>query len=170
MKGFKRHSRRSRYSVRRIKSRVTYSTREIAELLGVHTATVLKWYKSDLEKIDNSRPFLVMGTALKHFLSNRQTKRRRPCGPHQMMCMKCRMPVTADPHSFHVTNCNAKTALVSANCSICGTRVNRSASAGNLLDTLKNLGCDTTLAKNLSEAVQPVLNTDFVVKKKPDEN
>lgn len=154
-----RKSKKRLSNMNRIYRRVTYTTKEIAVLLEVHSRTVQEWYKAGLERIDDGRPFLVLGEALLEFLSHRIVKRRQECGPGQVMCFRCRQPVAPVPESLRVRRKNVKTALISAVCAQCGAKVNRASSSERLLNTLISLGCDTTRAKNLCRSTDAVVKT-----------
>ena len=104
---------------------LSYDTHEIAKLLGIHRNTVRTWFKAGLVRIDDRRPFLVLGSALKEFITERQRKRRRKCAPGEFYCFKCRAPrtpwgSTADA-TMHTENVIRLTAL----CCACETEMHR---------------------------------------------
>lgn len=79
-------------SPRRVKSTRTYTVDEAARLLGVHKNTVRRWLIQGLAAIDERRPLLIHGPALIAFLGERRAKRKQPCGPGRMYCVRCRAP------------------------------------------------------------------------------
>jgi len=77
---------------RLVKELRTYTVAEIAEVLGVHRNTVRHWLKTGLTALADGRPTLVRGAELKRFLAAKRSRRKRPCGPGTIYCMKCREP------------------------------------------------------------------------------
>jgi hypothetical protein len=69
-----------------------YSTHELALCLGVHKNTVRHWQDNGLESIDSNRPVLFQGSAVRAFLTVRNAKRKRPCAPGTLYCLRCREP------------------------------------------------------------------------------
>lgn len=68
---------RRRYPLSRIKQTCSYDPGDIVKLFGIHRNTVRHWLKDGLIPIDDRRPVLVHGTALKTFLTERQRSRRQ---------------------------------------------------------------------------------------------
>lgn len=83
---------RRRPNYRLVKRHRSYSVEEIARLLRVHKNTVRAWLRQDLPTIDGRRPTLVHGPDPIHFLKNRRQVGKRPCGPDELFCVKCRWP------------------------------------------------------------------------------
>lgn len=77
---------------RRIKTHRSYTISEAAKLLGVHKNTVETWLRVGLPHIRAPRPILILGHDLKHFLSDRRQKARKPCPTGHLFCLKCRAP------------------------------------------------------------------------------
>ena len=69
-----------------------YRVDEVARLYGVHPNTVRQWLKAGLCALDSGRPALIHGTALRAFHENRRQRRKRPCQPGEIYCMRCRAP------------------------------------------------------------------------------
>lgn len=85
-----------------------------------------------LPAIDDRRPLLISGAALKAFLVDRRKRRRRTCRPGKFYCFSCRDPRapwggTADV-SFH----SAKVVRLAALCSFCETAMHKAAKRSNL--------------------------------------
>ncbi|MCB1613963.1 MAG: helix-turn-helix domain-containing protein [Xanthomonadales bacterium] len=71
----------------------SYTIAEIAQLFGVHRNTVRGWLKEGLLTCDDRRPTLILGRHLHDFLKAKRQKHRHACGPGQIYCVRCRLPV-----------------------------------------------------------------------------
>jgi len=79
------------HNTNRIKSRHTYTIKEIGELLNVHIRTVHSWTKTGLPVLDtDSKPHLIMGIKLKNFLKLRKAGRKRPLKDGEFFCTRCK--------------------------------------------------------------------------------
>lgn len=116
---------RRRYPLNRIKQGGTYEPIDIVRLFGIHRNTVAHWLKQGLKAIDDRRPILIHGTALKRFLSSRQEARRQTCRLDQLLCFRCRAPRSAWGDVADVFPVTDKTAKLSALCSECETPMHR---------------------------------------------
>ena len=79
---------------RRVKIHRSYKVEEIALLLGVHKNTVRAWVKVGLPTCDRKRPTLILGHDLAAFLQDRRARRKQPCQPGEIYCVRCRSPKT----------------------------------------------------------------------------
>lgn len=76
---------------RRIKSHLVYTAAEIAEALGLHRQTVLRWIKSGKLEADCTRkPWLVAGNVLKAHLGERRQAGKCRLALAQLYCLGCR--------------------------------------------------------------------------------
>ena len=75
-----------------IKMHRSYSVGELAAVCGVHKNTVRHWQRQGLEPIDDGRPVLFQGAAVRDFLAERNASRKRPCPPGTLYCFRCREP------------------------------------------------------------------------------
>lgn len=76
----------------RVKQHRSYSVDELARCCEVHKNTVRNWQSDGLKPIDNARPILFQGAAVRDFLSRRNSSRKRPCPPGTLYCFRCRCP------------------------------------------------------------------------------
>lgn len=76
----------------RVKVHRTYTVEELADLTDVHVNTVRAWRKIGLDALDDGRPALFKGDAIKAFLERRKSSGKRPCGPGEIFCLACRVP------------------------------------------------------------------------------
>lgn len=70
----------------------SYTVEEVARLYGIHRNTVRNWVREGLPACDNERPMLILGRELEAFLKARSRKNKRPCGPGEIYCVRCRAP------------------------------------------------------------------------------
>jgi len=106
----------------------SYTVEEVARLYGLSRNTVRAWLKGgDLEAIDNGRPVLIQGRALRVFLEARRAAAKRPCPPGTLYCLKCRAP---RPPALGMADFVAKqggAGNITALCDVCGAAMNRRA-------------------------------------------
>lgn len=84
--------RRRRADPRLAKIHRNYTVDEVARLFGIHKNTVRSWIKLGLPTIDEQRPTLVHGLALRRFLEDRRKGRKQTCRPGELYCVRCRSP------------------------------------------------------------------------------
>ena len=75
-----------------IKIHRTYDVSELAACCGVHKNTVRHWRGEGLASLDKRKPILFLGATVREFLKLRNAKRKQPCGPGQLYCLRCRQP------------------------------------------------------------------------------
>jgi hypothetical protein len=75
-----------------VKQHRSYSIEEAAQTLRVHQNTVRFWISCGLPLVDRKRPHLIKGVDLIDFLKQRRSQNKRPCGPGQIYCLRCRAP------------------------------------------------------------------------------
>lgn len=122
-----------RYSYRSIKTKESYSPREIAQLFNIDTKTVRRWIEGGLKVIaEDTNPLLVMGSELKDFIAKMQQKRKVSLSETEFYCVKCQDSRIAKDGSIQIIKtgktigkCKADQFLRIGTCKICGTRLNR---------------------------------------------
>jgi hypothetical protein len=113
-----------RINPRLIKLHHCYSVEEASARLGVHKNTVRGWQRDGLEAIDQSRPVLFPGKALRAYLIGKRMAAKRPCPPGMLYCFKCR---THRPPALDMLDYiprNGTSGNLSALCATCGTVMN----------------------------------------------
>lgn len=84
-----------KYDTRKIISKRSYSTEEIATALGVHVQTVRSWRKQGMKPIEASTsPFLYIGSEIRAFLQRIQDKKKVKLKDDELYCVSCRKGVT----------------------------------------------------------------------------
>ncbi|OGT08325.1 MAG: hypothetical protein A2X78_03070 [Gammaproteobacteria bacterium GWE2_37_16] len=132
LKKYKRH-----FNVRRIKRNLSYSTQEIADLLGTTRNAVNSWYKRGLEKNDDRKMPLVFGENLINFLNHQRTKGKQKCAPDEFYCCKCKVPCKAWENLVDIKYIDAKRIAISGLCEKCSTEMYRLAAAKNIEELKK---------------------------------
>ncbi|MEO8581788.1 MAG: hypothetical protein ABI425_04435 [Patescibacteria group bacterium] len=118
------------HQLRRIKTKKSYSSMELANLLSVHVQTVRSWASNGLEPLspDVHRP-LFLGQTVKSYLSQLQNARKVKLQVGEFYCLRCRIAIT--PQSVievdrHVTIGKHKDSiLLTAHCPQCNCPVNK---------------------------------------------
>lgn len=123
-------SKKRKPDLRRIRTTKTYTVPEIAMVLSRSIATVRRWIRDGLPILDNNHPTLVDGAVLRQWL---QKKWEAKCADNELYCFKCRKPRMAMLGTARVGPRNAKMITINANCEVCGNRMNRGASAADLM-------------------------------------
>lgn len=81
-----------RHSAQRVKRLRTYNVREAAKVTGATPGTVRHWLKDGLHAVEGCYPTIIRGADLIDFLQRRNMKRKRPCGPGRLFCLRCKEP------------------------------------------------------------------------------
>jgi hypothetical protein len=161
MRQQKLRSRRRRYALNRVKTRLSYEVAEMAQLFGVHRNTVRQWLQEGLETIDDRRPLLVHGVALKAFLVQRQSARKHVCGPGEFFCFKCRMPRPAYGGMADVGAHTAKIVKLTAICAVCETEMHRTVRRADLGKFAEVLNLKSMASERLKDRANAIANCDF---------
>jgi hypothetical protein len=129
-----------RISSRHIRGLLTYSVAEAARVTGAHRNTIHHWLGSGLPTIDSRKPILIKGAALKAFIDSRRARRRQPCGPGRIFCLKCREPKRPAFDEVEYEPDNRKLGRLIGLCPDCGGIILRRTSALRIRDAAGNLG------------------------------
>ena len=155
-------TRSGRQNPRLVKIHRSYSVEEAARLSAVHKNTVLRWLDDGLPKIDSRKPILILGRELAAFLERRRARRKRPCGPSEMFCLRCRCPRA--PAELIATY-QPQTALLGnlrASCGTCGGAMNRRTSAAKLRHFSGHLKIMLPEAlHHIDQSPEPTLNSEL---------
>lgn len=117
----------ARLNPRLVKLHRSYTVDEVARLLGTHRNTVRGWLRAGLKAIDDRRPLMIQGQALRDFLHGRRDNAKRPCVPGTLYCCKCRMPRQPAKGTATFAAQTGCAGTLRAICEICGTRMFRRA-------------------------------------------
>ena len=84
------------YNLRKIKTKKSYSTQELAELCGIHPQTVRSWRNDGLQSIDEESHYsLFLGSAVKEYLQQQTNLRRVRLGQNEFYCLSCKLKTTS---------------------------------------------------------------------------
>ena len=114
-----------RYNPNRCKINRNYTLSEIAVLYGVHKSTVKAWLRRGLKRIDNQRPYIILGRDLKQFIKDLRSINKRSCELGEIYCMKCRMPRTPEQKSISFEAESSSYGRIKASCNVCQCVMNR---------------------------------------------
>ncbi len=142
-----------RLNYRLAKIHRSYTVPEVVRLYGVHRNTVFHWIKDGLQVCDDRRPILILGRHLSEFLRARRKKRRHTCGPGQIYCVRCRVPVLPAGAMVDLLPRSPKTADLMGICPTCEAMVYRRVSLARL-DAVKGV-----LDVRLTEALQHIVDS-----------
>lgn len=119
-----------KYEVRKIKTKRSYTFREIAELLNVHVRTVQTWHVEGLTPLEgSSNPYLVMGKDLKMYLKIQTAKHRVSLETNEFYCMGCRKAVIPESVYKYTEGIkiggNKQSIRLLGICPLCSRKVNK---------------------------------------------
>jgi len=114
-----------RYNPNKCKINRNYTVAEIAVLYDVHKSTVKTWLRRGLKRIDNQRPYIILGSDLKQFIKDRRGINKRSCELGEIYCMKCREPRTPEQGSTVFETETSRYGRIKANCNVCDSAMNR---------------------------------------------
>ncbi len=115
-----------KFPVSRIKSHRVYTPWEVADALGCHRQTVIRWVKHNGLIADTSqKPWLIEGRDLKAFHGARRVRIRQKLALHHCYCLGCKEPrepagKIAD-YIHQTSDCGRLEAL----CPSCGSIMNK---------------------------------------------
>ena len=124
----------NKYNIHLIKSRSSYSIKDIATLLNVDRKTCSRWIKKENLKVvdEDSSPLLIMGEDLKIFINPKRSAKKKPLAKNQFYCFKCKKVVEALNGSENIVKTGKRIGKNKIEqqkkiglCEQCGTKINR---------------------------------------------
>lgn len=142
-----------------VKLHRTYDPGQLAACCGVHKNTVLNWRKAGLQPIDNWKPIIFHGLAVREFLKKRNAERKRPCGPGKFYCFRCREPRTPAFGLVEYVPLTAKSGNLKAFCGTCEMVVHRKVRSVDLAETMPEVSVQfSERSSRLVGSASPSLN------------
>lgn len=148
------------FNVRRIKINASYTYEEVAELLNIHKNTVTYWEAEGLKVMRDLRPYLIHGSALIEFISNRQKARKRKCRPEQFYCCKCQSPMPSYEGIVDIQILTSVKLQIIGLCPVCNTKMLKLGSAQKLSEYKKIFVVQVIHDEHLIETTQPTATCD----------
>lgn len=125
-----------KYNLRKIKTKRSYTSEELADTLQVHIQTVREWKKNGLLPLEeNTTPHLFLGIEVKKFLAVLIAKNKVILEDGEFYCLSCKKAVK--PESFKVVNRGIKignsmeSIMLTSKCPVCSRVINRFSSNSN---------------------------------------
>lgn len=114
------------FPAHKIKSHLIYTVWELAEVLGCHRKTVIRWIVDQGLTADTERkPWLIEGHEAKSFLGVRQSKRRCKLELHHCYCFGCKAPQAPAGKMADYTQQTQSTGCLTALCPACCAVMNK---------------------------------------------
>ena len=150
-----------RYPLQRIKTGNCYDVGEISDLFKLHRNTVRHWLKSGLKTIDDTRPLLIHGSALKSYLNAKQSSKSAKCALNELFCFRCKAPRKPWGGLVDFKIKTDKVAHATALCECCETTMHRTVRRADTPTILKlNVALQLPLER-LNDCPLPNENSDL---------
>lgn len=147
---------------RRVKIHRSYTVEEIARLYGLHRNTVRQWIKHGLPVCDDQRPRLILGSALRAYLTAKREKNKRPCKPGELYCVRCRIPQAPALGMADYLPLTPTSGNLMGICPCCDALMHRRVSLAKLATVCGELQVMQTQARrHIDESDKPSVNSDF---------
>ena len=156
------------YNPRWVRTGLSYTVQDIAEIYGVHKNTVLHWIKDGLPIIDRKKPYLIYGSELAEYLRKKQAGRKQKCKPDEFFCFKCRAPRKAWENVANILIRNESKLSISGLCTVCDTPVHRAGSVKKLMEYQKIFSIQTIQEARITDSPSPIVNSDMRKDEKRD--
>jgi transposase-like protein len=111
----------TRIDRRGINKHMSYSVKELCDILDVDEKTIQRWMENGLKPIaEHKKPLLFHGSEVKEFLKNKDAKKKVPLKRGEFYCLSCKAARRAKRGSIVVLE-GRKTAM----CSVCSGKMSR---------------------------------------------
>lgn len=111
----------TRFNPQKIYAHLSYTIKELSELLAINEKTCLRWIDEGLRIVpDSKKPILITGSDAKEFIRKRNTKKKVKLNRSEFYCLKCRGPTRAKRGSIVIVG-NMKKAI----CSVCNGKIRK---------------------------------------------
>lgn len=119
-----------KYELRKIKSKRSYTFKEIADSLGVHIRTIQAWHINGLVALEGSNnPYLVMGVEVQNYIKKQKLKNKLTLKDNEFYCMGCRTAVVPEKIYKYIDGIkmggNKQSVRLNGICPKCNRKVNK---------------------------------------------
>lgn len=118
-----------RHPIHLIKKDKTYTSKELADALQVHTRTVQSWHRTGLPTLPDTYPLLFKGEEVKAYLSKQRQTQKKPLQPDELYCMHCHAPKHSVPGCVQIMPGRKMGKFqqyrITGKCETCGTKISR---------------------------------------------
>jgi hypothetical protein len=155
---------RRRLNYRLVKIHRNYTVEEIARMFSIHKNTVRNWVTQGLLTIDDGKPILILGSALRQFLGDRRQRARQRCGPGEMYCVRCKAAKRPDGNFAEYLSISADWGNLRALCPACESLMHRRVNLAQL-DQIRD-GLEILLPEaptHIRDSRSPSLNCDLSI-------
>lgn len=108
-----------------VKKDYAYDIVEAARALNVTPATIRNWMKDGMEAMTASKPYLILGDAIREYLRTKYTAAKRPLKEGELFCPSCRTGRKPVGMLVTLTAISVKTDLLKGPCGHCGGTATR---------------------------------------------
>jgi phage terminase Nu1 subunit (DNA packaging protein) len=139
----------------------SYSVEDLARLFHVHKNTVRSWCKQGLVAIDDKRPSLFRGYAVRRYLAERRARTKQSCGPGRIYCLPCRAPKVPAGRIAECVQTDETTGSLQGICPDCNRMIYRRLNPQKLDAVRGDLDVTVTRARlRIEETLNPNVNCD----------
>ncbi len=111
----------TRFNPQIIHGHLSYTIQELVEVFGINKKTCLRWIDEGLPTVPGQKkPILILGSELKKFLNQKNSKKKVELRRHEFYCFKCKVPRRAKRGTITKSGDTKK-----GECSVCNTKMTR---------------------------------------------
>ena len=136
-----------RLNPRKLRAVLTYTVPELADALGVTSATVRAMIRRGMTAIDGSRPILILGEAAKEFIEAENQKAKQPLASDEFYCFGCHRPTRPDGNMVDLHLSNSSQPRIIGLCERCSRVCSKTVSLSTLSELEKIFDLSTDRAK-----------------------
>lgn len=100
---------------------MSYTVKELADLLGVTDKTIFRWIDNGLKTVgENKKPILIIGKEAKEFMRKKNLRHKSKLGRSEFYCLTCKKPRHAKRYSLEVLSDRTN-----GRCRVCSGKISR---------------------------------------------
>ncbi|MGH1467078.1 MAG: helix-turn-helix domain-containing protein [Cognatishimia sp.] len=147
-----------RINTRSIRANRSYTVTEAAKTCNITKWTVRNWIKQGLPCIDDVRPYLITGEALRSFLRERKAKTQCSLKADEIYCTSCKSAVAPLGGGIEVKTYGKRLA-VRGICPRCEAICSRFVSAAQIIEFAPTTNGQTLTPNTPKRTSKPILKT-----------